>query len=188
MVSPVLSYFSGSVVSLADTYQCAAGFGVTGAHSDLSGCIIWAVPNRGHTHLERIFLMWWWRSWLCCSTSLLQAWLGPPVALTLHDDLVPREVGEWTEAMLHIPQARACRPVGPADHARHIALAVRGMGTSLASFAAPASLRSVGWLLLQCLRCDPLPTFCRVGPGLPVVHKKNIAPGKYGTAQVPMRK
>ena len=43
--------------SLADIYQRAAGFGVTGAHNNLSGCIIWAVPNRGHTHLERIFLM-----------------------------------------------------------------------------------------------------------------------------------
>ena len=53
----VRSYFSGSVVSLADTYQCAAGFGVTGAHNNLSGCIIWAVPNWGHTHLERIFLI-----------------------------------------------------------------------------------------------------------------------------------
>ena len=33
MVSPVLSYLSGSVVSLADIYQRAAGFGVTCAHS-----------------------------------------------------------------------------------------------------------------------------------------------------------
>ena len=33
MVSPVLSYLSGSVVSLADIYQRAAGFGVTSAHS-----------------------------------------------------------------------------------------------------------------------------------------------------------
>ena len=52
MVSPVLSYLSGSVVSLADIYQRAAGFGVTGAHNNLSGRIIWAVPNRGHTHLD----------------------------------------------------------------------------------------------------------------------------------------
>ena len=52
----VHSYFSG-VNSLADTYQRAAGFGVTGAHSILLGCIIWAIPNRGHTHLERIFLL-----------------------------------------------------------------------------------------------------------------------------------
>ena len=43
--------------SLADIYQRAAGIGVTGAHNNLSGRIIWAVPNRGHTHLERIFLI-----------------------------------------------------------------------------------------------------------------------------------
>ena len=48
---------SSLVNSVADIYQRAAGFGVSGAHNNLSGCIIWAIPNREHTHRERSFLI-----------------------------------------------------------------------------------------------------------------------------------